>query len=375
MATVPPPRAAPDFRIRLAQPTMGEPELQAVRRVLASGTLTNGPETAAFEAEFARAHQVPHAVAFANGTVALAAMYLAHSIGPGDEVIVPSLTFISTATSVVHAGARPVFAEVSPSSLTIDPDHVSSLITDRTRAVVAVHYGGQAADMDELRELARRAGILLLEDAAEAHGATYRGRKVGGLADGAMFSFTPTKNITTGEGGMVTTHDAGYAATLRRLRNHGLADPRLADTGPRTLGYNWRITELQAAIGREQLRRLDGIIERKQANAERFQALLRHAEVEFPPALPDRSHVFMLMTLRSAHRRDAILAGLIEQGIEARVYFPPAHLDPVFAAAGVRLPETERLARTLLSVPFHPQLSGADLATMAAAITSLAARP
>jgi perosamine synthetase len=370
MTTVPSSRAAPDFQIRLAQPTMGEAELQAVRRVMASGTLTNGPETAAFETEFARAHEVPHAVAFANGTVALAAMYLAHGIGPGDEVIVPSLTFISTATSVVHVGARPVFAEVSPGSLTIDPDHVSSLVTDRTRAIIAVHYGGQPADMDELRDVARRAGILLLEDAAEAHGATYRGRKVGGLADGAMFSFTPTKNITTGEGGMVTTHDAGYAETLRQLRNHGLAG-----AGARTLGYNWRITEFQAAIGREQLRRLDGIVRRKQANAERFRALLRHAEVEVPPALPDRTHVFMLMTLRSADRRDVILTGLVERGIEARVYFPPAHLDPVFAAAGARLPETERLARTLFSVPFHAQLSDADLAAMAEAITSLATRP
>ncbi|MFI9503335.1 DegT/DnrJ/EryC1/StrS family aminotransferase [Nocardia sp. NPDC052566] len=350
---------------------MGEPELQAVQRVLSSGFLTNGPETAAFEAEFARAHAVPHAVAFANGTVALTAMLLAHGIGPGDEVIVPSFTFLSTATAVVHAGARPVFADVHTDIMNIDADHVAALITARTRAVIAVHYAGQAADMDELRAVTDRAGILLLEDAAEAHGASYRGRPVGGLADGAMFSFTPTKNITTGEGGMVTTNDPDYARRMRQLRNHGVAEEGSARTA---IGYNWRITEMQAAIGRVQLTRLSGIIERKQANAQVLAAALRDADVLFPPNRPDRTATYMLLTLRSTARRDAIVHGLRERGIEARVYFPPAHLDTVFAADQVTLPRTEQIASTVFSIPCHPALTGDDLAQIAKEITTLAPR-
>ncbi|MFG2190804.1 DegT/DnrJ/EryC1/StrS family aminotransferase [Nocardia iowensis] len=350
---------------------MGEPELQAVQRVLSSGFLTNGPETAAFEEEFARVHAVPYAVAMANGTVALTAMLLAHGIGPGDEVIVPSFTFLSTATAVVHAGARPVFAEVHADILNIDADHVAALITARTKAVIAVHYAGQAADMAELRALTDRAGILLLEDAAEAHGASYRGRPVGGLADGAMFSFTPTKNITMGEGGMVTTHDPDYARRLRQLRNHGVAD----DGTPRTsIGYNWRMTEMQAAIGRVQVTRLSAIIERKQANAEFLAAHLRDADVLFPPNRPDRTATYMMLTLRSSTRRDAIVQGLRDRGIEARVYFPPAHLDAVFAADNVTLPRTEEVANTVFSIPCHAELTEDDLALIAKEITALAPR-
>jgi perosamine synthetase len=363
--------ASRDPVIRLAKPMMGLPELRAVERVMLSGIYTNGPETAAFEDEFATAHQVPHAVAVANGTVALAAMYTGHGIGPGDEVIVPSMTFLSTATSVLHVGARPVFAEVDERTLNIDPEHAATLIGARTRAIVAVHYGGQPADMDALRQVAESAGVLLFEDAAEAHGACYRGRPVGGLADAAMFSFTPTKNITTGEGGIVTTHDAEYAVRLRRLRNHGIG-PDGAGSG---LGHNWRITEFQAAMGREQLRRLDGILVRKRANAELFGRLLAEAgaQVLAPEQVADRTHTYMLFTLRSANRRDEIVAGLRAAGIEAKLYFPPAHLHPVFADRKVSLPRTEHLAKTLFSVPFHAQLDESDLAVIATKIAAFSA--
>lgn len=355
-----------DVRIRLASPIMGDAEYRAVQRVLRSGTLTNGEETQAFEAEFADLHEVPHAVAFANGTVALTAMLAAYGIGPGDEVIVPSLTFVSTATAVVHVGAVPVFAEVEPETLTLDAAHVASVITGRTRAVMAVHYAGQAADMDALRAVASAAG-LLLEDAAQAHGARYHGRPVGGLGEAAMFSFTPTKNITTGEGGMVTTRDAATAAALRRLRNHGLPpDGR----GTRSLGYNWRLTEMQAAIGREQLHRLDGILRRKRANAGRLRTLLADVPVDLPVERTDRTATYMLMTLRSDQHRDAILAALAARRIEARVYFPPVHRDPVFSARGVRLPTTEAICDKIFSVPFHCRLTDAELVDIAATITS-----
>src|SRR5664280_354576 len=183
-------------RVRLARPVMGEEEVQAIRDVLHSGILTNGPRTAEFEQAFARRHQTAYGVAFANGTVALAGMYLACGIGPGDEVIVPSLTFISSATSVLHVGATPVFAEILPGTFDLDPDDVRSRITARTKAILVVHYGGQPAAMTELRAVAGEADVLLLEDAAEAHGAGYHGRPVGGLGAAAMFSFTPTKNLS-----------------------------------------------------------------------------------------------------------------------------------------------------------------------------------
>jgi perosamine synthetase len=359
----------PEYRLRLVGPVTGTAEVRAVQRVMESGVLTNGPETEAFEREFAAAHEVPHAVAFANGTVALTALLLAHGIGPGDEVIVPSLTFISTATSVLHVGARPRFAEVTTSSLTLDPAHVATLLTDRTRAVVAVHYAGQAADMAELGDLTRRAGVRLLEDAAQAHGARYRGLPVGGLADGAMFSFTPIKNLTTGEGGMITTRDDGIAATLHELRNHGLgkADVR------RRMGYNWRLTEFQAAMGRVQLTRLDGILARKRAHAELFKELLADVDVEFPADLADRTATRTLMTLRSS-RRDDVVDGLRAAGIQVRLYFPPAHLDPVFVGDGTRLARTERLAASLFTVPFHARLTEDDLRTMAAHLRRLTGR-
>jgi perosamine synthetase len=332
-----------------------------------SGVLTNGPETAAFEREFAASHGAAHAVAFASGTVALTALLLAYGIGPGDEVIVPSLTFISTATSAVHVGARPRFAEVTPSSLTLDPADVAARLTDRTKAIVAVHYAGQAADMDELDDLARRAGVRLFEDAAQAHGATYRGRQVGSLADGAMFSFTPIKNLTTGEGGMVTTGDPGIAAALREIRNHGTGEGGVR----RRLGYNWRITEFQAAIGRVQLTRLDQVLARKRANAQLFEQLLAGSGVDFPAAMADRSATHTLMTLRSRCHRDRIMAGLREAGIQVRLYFPPAHLDPLFASAGTRLPRTEEIASTLFTVPFHSRLTEDDVRSMAAHIRRL----
>lgn len=364
-------RTAPgdgDFALRLVGPTTGPEEIMAIQRVLETTVLTNGPETAAFEREFAARHEVAHAVAFSSGTAGLTALLLAHGIGPGDEVVVPSLTFVSTATAVLHAGARPRFAEVTPDSLTLDPEHVATLLNERTRAVVPVHYAGQAADLAELSALAAGAGVLLLEDAAQAHGATYRGRPVGGLGDGAMFSFTPIKNLTTGEGGMVTTHDAGVAAELRRLRNHGADDAG----GPRELGYNWRITEMQAAMGRVQLGRLEAILAHKRANAALFAELLADSGVGFPPAFTDRTATHTLMTLRSPQRRDELMAGLRAAGIQVRLYFPPAHQDPVFAAEGVRLPRTEALARTLFTVPFHGRLTEDDIRVMAGHIRRLA---
>jgi perosamine synthetase len=352
-------------RIRLARPDVGEEEVAAIREVLESGILTNGPRTRAFEEAFARRHGVEHAVAFANGTVALTALFQALGIGPGDEVVVPSMTFVSTATSVLHAEAEPVFAEVDPRTFNLDPADVERRLGPRTRAVVAVHYGGQAADMAELQAVVEGAGAVLVEDAAEAHGASYRGRPVGGLARAAMFSFTPTKNVTTGEGGLVTTGDGELAGRLRLLRNHGQTELyRHA-----VLGYNWRLTEMQAAMGLVQLEKLDGILARKRANASWLAERLADVPgLALPLVRPDRDHVYMLYTLLLERERDRVLEALLAEGIEARLYFPPAHLQPVFRERGVRLPVTEQLAGRMLSIPFHSRLSGDELEEIAAAL-------
>ncbi len=361
--------ANPSPRIRLARPLTGEEEVDAIRRVLASGVLTNGSATAEFERTFAARHDVAHAVAFANGTVALAAMYLALGIGPGDEVITPSMTFISSATSVLHVGATPVFADVDPRTFNIDAEDVRRRITPRTKAVLAVHYAGQPAAMDELAAVCDESGVALLEDAAQAPGATYLGRPVGGLGRMAMFSFTPTKNITTGEGGLVTTDDADLAAQMRLLRNHG----QTSLYQHAILGWNWRITEMQAAMGVVQMSRLDGILKRKRRNAAWMTERLSAVDgIEPPYADPRAEPVHMLYTcLVAADVRDRLLAEMNADGIEARLYFPPAHRQPVFGGVDVDLPITDDLTTRMISLPMHAQLTQAELEDIADTVERL----
>lgn len=352
--------------IRLCRPDIGPEELDAIAGVLGSGVLTNGPRTIEFENMFSERHGCEHGIAFANGTVALEGLYLALGIGAGDEVITPSMTFISTATSILHVGATPVFADVEPDTFNIDPADVARKITNRTKAVVAVHYGGQSADLSELNELTDGAGVYLLEDAAEAHGAEYKGRPVGSWGLAGMFSFTPTKNVTTGEGGLVTTNDAQLADKLRLLRNHG----QRATYEHVSLGYNWRITEIQAAMGIEQIRKLDAILERKRRNAKILLALLESNDRIRPPLTKDdRDHVFMLFTLLIHGERDDVMRRLGSQGIETKLYFPPAHSQPVFEGFTADLPVTEELAKRMLSVPFHSMLTSSDLERIAAALS------
>ena len=356
-------------RIRLASPITGEEEVDAVREVLSSGILTNGPWTRRFEETVAERHDTEHAVAMANGTVALAAMYLAAGIGPGDEVIVPSLTFIATATSVLHVGATPVFADIRADTFNLDPADVARRITPRTRAIVPVHYGGQPADMDQFRALADEAGVALFEDSAQAHGATFAGRGAGSWGDAGMFSFTPTKNITTGEGAVVTTNDGDLAHRMRLLRNHGMSAPYHHEI----LGFNWRLSELQAAIGCCQFDRLDDILATKRANARTMAQLLAGVDRVTPPAAPsDRDHPYMLYTVSvSDGHRDRLMAALDEAGIESRIYFPPSHRQPIFShLPDPDLPVTEATVDRILSVPFHGRLTNEDLTDIADVLRS-----
>ncbi len=364
----------PEPRLRLASPVTGEEEVDAVRQVLASGMLTNGPATRRFEELMAERHGTEHGVAFANGTVALAAMYLAAGIGPGDEVIVPSLTFIGTATSVLHVGATPVFADICPDTLNLDPDDAARRITSRTRAIVPVHYAGQAAELDRFRALADDAGVALLEDAAQAHGAHFGGRPVGSWGDAAMFSFTPTKNITTGEGSVVTTSDADVAQHLRLLRNHGMSKQYHHEI----LGWNWRLSDIQSAIGCVQLGRLDDILATKRANAALMADLLADVEgVDAPVEAPDRDHPYMLYTVQvRADRRDRAAEALTAAGIENRRYFPPVHRQPIFEhLPDPALPVTDAAYGRILSLPFHSRLGPDDLALIVAVLREAVSGP
>lgn len=349
-------------RIRLAKPDIGEDEIEAVRVTLTSGTLTGGPQNAAFEREFADRHFAAHGVTFASGTAALMAMLLAEGVGPGDEVIVPSMTFVSTASSVCHVGATPVFADIDPRSFNMDPCEIAKLVTSRTRAVVTVHYAGQPGELDQLVKICADYGLLLLEDAAQAAGADFRGVPVGTFGRSAMFSFTPTKNMTTGEGGIVLTGDAETADRLRLLRNHGQSRPYEHVL----IGYNWRLTEMQAAIGRVQLRKLDPILARKRANADWMSHRLKGVPGITPPyQLPHANSPHMLYTCLVDGDRDAVLDHLLRGGIEARIYFPPAHLQPIFAEHRQRLPVTEAVAAKMLSIPMHSLLTPDELSQIA----------
>ncbi len=362
-------------RIRLARPDLGDAELEAIREVFDSGVLTDGPCTAEFERGFAERHHVEYAVAVASGTVALQATFRGLGIGPGDEVIVPSLTFISSATAVNHVGATVVWADVDRETMNIDPADVEAKATRRTKAVLAVHYGGQPADMDELAAVCERHGLMLLEGAAGAHGSSYRGRPVGGIGRAGIFSFAPTKNMTTGEGGMVTTNDGELARRLLLLRNHGQVAPYRHET----IGYNWRMTEMQAAIGTVQLGKLDGILDRKRANAAWMTERLSSVPGITPPVVrPDRDHTYTLYTIKAERGRERFLLCLLQQGIEAKIYFPPAHRQEAYRHLGEKLPVTERLAARIFSIPMHPHLTPEELEDIAAAIESAArgiARP
>ena len=300
-------------------------------------------------------------------TAALEMTALLLGIAPGDEIVAPAFTFVSSVNAFVLRGARPVFADIRPDTLNLDPDDVVRRITPRTKAIVPVHYGGQATDLDRFRQIADDAGLVLLEDAAQAHGATYRGRPVGSWGRAGMFSFTPTKNITTGEGSVVTTDDDDLAQHLRLLRNHGITRQYHHEL----VGWNWRLSDIQAAIGCVQITRLAAILATKRANAEVMARLLHDIDgVTAPVNPPESEHPYMLYTVQiDPERRDATSRALTAAGIENRIYFPPAHRQPIFAhLPDPHLPVTDDAARRILSLPFHSRLREEDLAFIAGVI-------
>lgn len=345
--------------IRIAQPSMGPEERAAVLAVLESGQLAQGPRVAAFEEAFAAFVGAPFAVAVSSGTAALHLALLAHGVGPGDEVVVPAFTFAGTANAVVLAGARPVFADVREHDLNLDPASVAGALTRRTRAVVPVHLYGAPAPVDELRRLCEERGVVVIEDAAQAHGAEAGGRRVG-AAGTACWSFYATKNMTTGgEGGMVTTDDPKVADRVRLLRNQGERERYRTETP----AFNYRMTELAAAIGLVQLEKLEAWNERRRANARALTARLRGV-VPVGEARGVR-HVFHQYTVWApGGRRDGLRDHLRARGIEASVFYPaPVPRLPAYAREWERaaFPVAERAAREVLSLPVHPGLSGAEV--------------
>jgi perosamine synthetase len=352
-----------------ARPVIGDAEIEAAVRVLRGGHVVQGPEVAAFEAEFSELVAGRHCVAVNSGTSALHLTLLALGIGPGDEVIVPSFSFAATANAVRLVGAEPVFADIEPGSFCLDPDAVAAAIGPRTAAVMPVHLYGHPAAMDRIGALARRHGIAIVEDACQAHAAALRGEPVGTFGTAGCFSFYPTKNMHSLEGGMITTADAGVARTLRLLRNQGM-EQRYANE---IVGANMRLTDVAAAIGRVQLTQLAAWTEQRRANAKYFDAHITGATT--PPVADAARHVYHQYTVRVTGDRDAAQAALAERGVGSAVYYPtPIHrLRPYQDTGPWDLPETDRAAAEVLSVPVYPSLAPAELERVVEAVNGLGA--
>ena len=354
--------------IPAARPIVGDDERAAVDAVLRSGMLAQGQEVADFETEFAaELLDGRHAVAVNSGTSGLHLGLLAAGVGPGDEVVVPSFTFAATANSVALTGATPVFADIEPDHFCLDVEAVRAAVTERTVGVMPVHLYGHPADMTALGALAAERGLQLFEDAAQAHGATWDGRRVGTFGSFGMFSLYPTKNMTSGEGGMVSTGDDAVARTLRLLRNQGMERQYENEL----VGFNARMTNLHAAIGRVQLRKVGGWTATRRSNAAYFDAHLEG--VTTPPVAAGAEHVYHQYTIRVPEDRDGFVRALKEQyDVGSGVYYPiPNHRLPSFGR-DLDLPQTERAAAEVVSLPVHPSLDDEDLDRVVAAVNALA---
>jgi perosamine synthetase len=357
--------------IPVMRPWLGEEEAQAAAAAVASGWVAQGPRVAQFEAAFAEAIGTGHAVAVSSCTTALHLALIAAGIGPGDEVVAPSLSFIATMNAARYVGADPVFADVDPATLNLVPDTIAPRLTERTRAVIVADQAGVPADLDAIRALCEPRGIAVIEDAACAAGAVYRGRPAGATASLATFSFHPRKLLTTGEGGMITTPDADVAARLRRLREHGMsvgAAERHASQQPvieryLEVGYNYRMTDVQAAIGLVQLAKLGQQIERRRELAARYAELL----ADIPGLVTVRDPDYGTTNYQSFWvqlpdgfpvSRDDLLRMLADAGVSARRGIMAAHLEPAYAGfLCAPLPVTERVTAGSLILPLFHELT------------------
>jgi perosamine synthetase len=346
--------------IPVARPCTDEREVAAATEVIRSGMLAQGPWVDRFEREFARYCDVEHAIAINTGTAALHTALLACGIGPGDEVIVPSFSFFATASCVSMCGAKPVFVDVDRKTFTIDPEGIARALSPQTRAVIGVHLFGQPFDVHTVREICDDNGLILIEDGAQAHGAEYQGKKVGGFGDAACFSFYPTKNMTVGEGGMVTTHNPDIAQKVRLLINHGQSDKYVHTI----LGYNFRMTDISGAIGCVQLSKLDGFNKRRIENARYFHDHITAQWIQAPVTAPGCSHVYHQYVIQvmddSPISRDDLARFLHDHGIGTAIHYPiPIHKQPVYRNIAVycHCQNAEDLCSRILSLPVHPLIT------------------
>jgi perosamine synthetase len=363
-------RAHDVTQIPLARPQLGEEEIAAVAEVIRSHWVSQGQKVAELEERFADYVGARHAVALTSATTALHLALLVSGISSKDDVICPSFSFVATANSIRYVGARPVFVDIDPHTYNLDPSLVEQAITRATKAILVVHQIGLAADLDALNQIAQSHGLVVIEDAACAIGARYRGKLIGAAQNLACFSFHPRKLITTGEGGMVTSHDGQVAAKLRQLRSHGasVSDVARHQAGGiltevyDVLGYNYRMTDLQAALGLVQIRRLPGILARYAAIANQYTRALgdmQEVEVPYVPEYATHSYQSYLVrfTTRCRTPRDEVLRRMVARGISSRRGISPIHLEPLYASSSVRLPATEEAARATMFLPIFADMT------------------
>jgi perosamine synthetase len=364
-----------DF-IPIAKPIIGSEEIAAVEEVLRSGMLTQGEAVRKFEEAFSNYIGAKNAVAVSNGTVALDLALKSLDLQPGDEVISPAFTFIATANCIIYQGCRPVFADVDSKTFNIDPEDLKERITPKTRAVVGVHLYGQPFDLRAVQQICQDHRLTLVEDCAQAHGAEFDGQKVGSFGMGC-FSFYPTKNMTTGEGGMITTNDDVLAARLRLLRNHG-------DTGKYNhimLGYNYRMMNMQGAIGLVQLGNLEGFVQKRICNAEFLNSHLKKTGITTPYKPENVRHVYNQYVVKveqdAPASRETLMEYLQANGIASAVHYPkPVYEQPLYRELGYTnesCPVSEDVSRRVMSLPVHPSLTEEDLQYIAKTINSFEA--
>jgi len=372
-------------------PEIGEAEIDEVVDTLRSGWLTNGPKVRAFEASFREATASSHAVALSSCTAGLHLALLALGVGPGDEVITTPLTFAATVSMIIHAGATPVLADISPDDYNIDPKEIERCITPRTKAIIPVHYGGQPCRMDEILSLAKSHDLRVIEDAAHALGASYRGQPIGAIGDCAIFSFYPIKPITTGQGGMLTTDNEELADRVRLLSLHGLSKDawdRYSDKGSAFYqvlapGFNYVMTDIQGALGIHQMRRLPGFQSRRVEIVRQYNDRLSDLpEIVRPATRGEVEHCWHLYAIRVDAQqlnigRDKFVEELRARGIGTSVHFIPIHYHPYFRdKLGLRegdYPVAERVFEGLISLPLYPRMTDADVARVSNAIHEIVA--
>ncbi|HDM91765.1 MAG TPA: DegT/DnrJ/EryC1/StrS family aminotransferase [Candidatus Korarchaeota archaeon] len=371
--------------IPISKPLIGDEEIRAVSEVLRSGMLAQGSRVAEFEKRFASYVGTSHGVAVSNGTAALYVALLAMGLGPGDEVVTTSLSFFATASTILLTGAKPVFVDIDPETYNLDPREVEAALSESTKAILPVHLFGHPADMDPIMKLAEERGLLVLEDAAQAHGAEYKGRRVGSIGHAATFSFYPTKNMTTAEGGIITSDDESIAKRARLLRDHGQESKYVHIL----LGFNLRMTDVQASVGLVQLDKLERMNERRRRIARTYIEELSGLDgLEVPVEKPWAKHAWHLFPLRAVKvNRDRLIEAIRQRGVDARPSYPsPIYDQPVMANLGKKevdplwfarsgeafrkrdCPNAERLVREILLIPIHPGLSEEDVETVVRAV-------